>query len=289
MSRITLLPALLALIAAPAMAQDKTESAAERPWSISLTGGITAVQAQADQPFGSLSVKRDIGDAYVRGAITYVGSGDARGLVIPADTWIGTLGAGGSFGDLSLDGYVNFGRRSFEPARLRTQGGTAVNLDRTGGLFGIGATLTYDIAAGDRLFVSPFVGVDYNSIDFSVAVIGPGGNVINALDDKADGVTGTGGVAITHLFAGDGGSISLSGAFSTASNIAAVGQLGQRTGSALPRFVQNGNAADSWGEVAGTISFNVSEGVAIDLSVIQTIGFAFGDTTAGSATLRFAF
>jgi len=284
MSRTIIL--LAALLAAPAAAQN-TE--AETPWSISVTGGITAVQSQADQPFGSIALKRDIGTGYVRAAITYVGSGDARGLAVPADSWIGTLGGGASIGDVSLDGYVNFGRRSFDPARIRTQAGTAVNLDRSGSLFGIGGTITYDITAGDRLFVSPFVGVDYNSIDFAVAVIGPGGNVVSTLDDKADGVTGTGGVAITHLFAGDGGSISLSGALSTTSNIAAVGQLGQRTGTVQPRFVQTGNVADSWGEVAGTLSFNVSRSVAIDLSLIQTIGFAFGDTTAGSATLRFAF
>ena len=92
-------------------------------------------------------------------------------------------------------------------------------------------------------------------------------------------------------FAGDGGSIDLNAAFNTASNIAAVAQVGtgQRTAAGTPRFVDAPRTSGSWGELGATLSFNASKAVAIDLSVIQTVSFPFGDTTAGMAGLRFRF
>ncbi|WP_310495973.1 autotransporter domain-containing protein [Sandarakinorhabdus sp.] len=260
---------------------------AARPWSLAVIGGLTAVQSQSDQPFAGISLRRALGNAYVRGGLTWVGSGNARGLAIPADTWLGTIGAGTSMGAVSLDGYVNFGQRKFNDASFRRPDGTRVLLDRSGSTFGIGGTATWDIAVGKDWFVSPFAALDYNSVDFAVAT--RVGNVVTgSLQDKSDGVTGTGGVGISYILPGEGGSLGLSAAFSHASNLAAVGQIG-RTGANLPRFVDSGTAPDSWGEIAATTSFDISPSVAIDLSLVQTIGFAFGDTTAGSATLRFAF
>ncbi|WP_164157611.1 autotransporter outer membrane beta-barrel domain-containing protein [Sandarakinorhabdus rubra] len=282
--------ALLALAAAPALAQANAADDS-RPWTLSASGGITAIQAQADQPFVGLGLRRDFGSSWVKLEGTWVGSGDARGATIPADTWIGTLSAGTYVGNLGLDAYVSAGRRSFDGAALRGPGGQAITVDRSGSIFGVGGSISYDLALSERLFLTPFVGADYNNIDFAAALTGPGGGVIGSQRQSSDGITGSAGVSLAHLFANDGGSIGLSAAVSTASNIAAVGQVGfvNRPGANTPRFADIPNEGGSWGELGASLSLNASKAVAIDLSVIQTVSFPFGDTTAGIVGLRFRF
>jgi hypothetical protein len=290
MIRHMLATAILVAGATGAAAQEKPAEQ-DRPWTLSLLGGITAVQAQADQPFASLGLTRSFGNSWVKGEVTYVGSGDARALTIPADTWIGGLSAGTYVGKLGLEGHVSLGSRSFDASSFRTQAGTAISVGRSGSLFGVGGSISYDIAVADRLFITPYAGVDYSQIDFAVALTGPTGRPISSQQQSADGVTGSAGAALTHVFAADAGSIGLNAAFNTASNIAAVAQVGagQRTAAGTPRFVDAPKTSGSWGEVGATLSFNASKAVAIDLSVIQTISFPFGDTTAGMAGLRFRF
>ncbi len=289
-----MMAAMLAVMASAASAQEGSATAPadrDRPWTLSVLGGITAVQAQADQPFGSLGLARSFGNSWVKGEVTYVGSGDARALTIPADTWIGGLSAGTYVGNLGLEAHLSLGTRRFDASSFRTQAGQAITVGRSGSLFGLGGSISYDIAVGDRLFLTPYAGVDYNQIDFAVALTGPTGRPISSQSQSADGVTGSAGAAFTYMFAGDGGSFGLNAAFNTASNIAAVAQVGtgQRTAAGTPRFVDAPKTSGSWGELGATLSFNMSKAVALDLSVIQTVSFPFGDTTAGIAGLRFRF
>lgn len=289
-----MLAAVLLASASAATAQEGSAAQPadrERPWALSLLGGITAVQAQADQPFASLGIARNFGNSWVKGEVTYVGSGDARALTIPADTWIGGLSAGTYVGNLGLEGHVSLGTRKFDASSFRTQAGAPISVGRSGSLFGLGGSVSYDIAVGDRLFLTPYAGVDYSQIDFAVALTGPTGRPISSQSQSADGVTGSAGAALTWMFANDGGSFGLNAAFNTASNIAAVAQVGtgQRTAAGTPRFVDAPTTKGSWGELGATLSFNASKAVAIDLSVIQTVSFPFGDTTAGIAGVRFRF
>ena len=269
----------------------QAQEADDRSWTASASGGITAIQAQADQPFAALGIRRDFGSGWVKLEGTYVGSGDARGATIPADTWIGTLSAGTYVGNLGLDAYVSAGSRSFDAATFRTQGGNPIAVDRSGSLFAVGGGISYDIALSDRLFLSPFAGVDYNRIDFALALFGPGGRPVGSQRQSSDGVTGSVGFNLSQLFANDGGSIGLSAGLSTASNIAAVGQIGfaSRSGVVTPRFADNPNQSGTWGELGASVSFNAAKAVAIDLSVLRTVSFPFGDTTAGVVGLRFKF
>lgn len=289
-----MLAAVLLAGASAAAAQDgsATHTAdSERPWTLSLLGGITAVQAQADQPFASLGIARNFGNSRVKGEVTYVGSGDARALTIPADTWIGGLSAGTYIGNLGLEGHVSLGSRKFDASSFRTQAGVPISVGRSGSLFGIGGSISYDLALNDRLFLTPYAGVNYSQIDFAVALTGPTGRPISIQAQSADGFTGSAGAALTWMFANGGGSFGVNAAFNTASNIAAVAQVGtgQRTAAGTPRFVDAPKTSGSWGELGATLSFNASKAVAIDLSVIQTVSFPFGDTTAGIAGVRFRF
>jgi Autotransporter beta-domain len=274
------------LVASAAQAKD------EPSWTLSASGGITAIQAQADQPFAALGLKRDFGTSWLKLEGTYVGSGDARGATIPADSWIGTLSAGTYVGNLGLDAYVSAGSRSFDAAAFRTAAGNPITVDRSGSLFAVGSSISYDVALTDTLFLTPFAGADYNKIDFAVALTGPAGRPISSQRQSSDGVTGTAGINLAHLFAGEGGSVGVSAAISTASNIAAVGQIGfatRGTAANTPRFADNPNQSGTWGELGANLSFNASKAIAVDLSVIQTVSFPFGDTTAGIVGLRFRF
>ncbi len=308
MLRQILLAGLLAATASAAAAQEGTvtqsvgtQSAGtqpadrERPWTLSLSGGLTAVQAQADQPFASLGLSRSFGNSWVKAEATYVGSGDARALTIPADTFIGGLSAGHYIGATGLEAHVMLGSRSFDASSFRTQAGVPISVGRSGSLFGIGGSISHDIALQDRLFLTPYAGVDYNQIDFAVALTGPTGRPLSSQRQSASGVIGNAGAALTWLFAADSGSIGLNAAVNTASNIAAVAQVGgnttggQRTAAGTPRFVDAPKTSGTWAELGASLSFNASKAVAIDLSVIQTLSFPFGDTTAGIAGLRFRF
>ncbi|WP_156256587.1 autotransporter domain-containing protein [Sandarakinorhabdus oryzae] len=282
---------LALVLAGAAHAKDSDDTG----WTLSASGGITAIQAQADQPFGAIGLTRDFGNSWLKLEGTYVGSGDARGATIPADSWIGTLSGGTYVGNLGLDAYVSLGTRSFDAAAFRTEAGQAITVDRSGNLFAVGGSVSYDIALSDRLFLSPSLGVDYNRIDFAIALFGPAGRPIGSQRQASDGVTGSAGASLTHLFANVAGSIGVSAAFSTASNIAAVGQIGfggstrGGRGALLPRFADTPAQSGSWGEVGASLSFNASKAFAIDFNVVQTISFPFGDTTAGIVGLRFKF
>jgi hypothetical protein len=286
----TSVAALALLTAGTAQAQGAAD-ADDRPWTLSVSGGITAIQAQTDQPFVGMGISRRFDDSWVKLEAAWVGSGDARGSTIPADTLIATFSAGTYIGNLGLDAYVLGGPRRFDAARFRAQNGTMLVIDRSGSLFGIGGGISYDVAVADRLFLTPFASVDYTQIDFSTATFGPNGRPIGAQQQSSDGVTGSAGVSLAHLFANDGGSIGVSAAFNTASNIAAIGQIGRatRTGNGPPRFANTPDEGGSWAELGGTLSFNLSENVAADLSLVQTISFPFGDATAGTLGLRFRF
>lgn len=280
--------ACVALVLASASNASESE---DRNWTLSASGGITAIQAQADQPFAALGLKRNFGDSWLKLEGTYAGSGGARGATIPAESWIGTLSGGTAMGNVSLDAYVSAGTRSFDVAALRSQAGAPITVDRSGSLFAVGGGIAYDIALTEKLFLSPFVGVDYNKIDFAIAVFGPAGRPIGSQRQSSDGVTGSAGVNLMHLFADDGGSIGVSVAVSTASNVAAVGQVGfvNRPGANTPRFADIPTQGGTWGEVGASVSINATKAVAIDLSIIQTVSFPFGDTTAGIVGLRFRF
>lgn len=281
-----------AAIATPAMAKDAGDDAPDRQeWTLSVSGGITAIEGQADQPFASLGVSRDLGASWIQVEGTWVGSGEARGLTIPADTWIGTLSAGTYIGNLGLDAYVMGGWRDFDPASSHTQAGVPISLDRSGGIFGVGAGVSYDIVLSDAAFLTPFAAVDYNRIDFASAIAGPGGSVIGSEQQESEGVTGRAGASLAYLFAPDGGIASLSAAFSTADNIAAVGQIGfvNQPGVNPPRFADTALQGGSWGELGGSLSFDLSRAVTLDLTAVTTVSFPFGDSTVGLAGLRFRF
>lgn len=261
------------------------------PWSVSLSGGATAFEGAVAQPYAQVGIKHEFGDSFARvsGAFIGGGTGDPRGGAVPADTWQLTLGAGTSFGALSLEGHVLAGIRSFDRTLRGPAGTRRIAVASDGNTFGAGAELTADLGVGDDWFVSPFVSADYSRVDEALTATGPNGVDLVSVRDANEGVTGTGGVTVQRLI---GGSNSIAGyaAFAATTNAASVNRQGSGAAQAAGlRFVSDDPRGDSWFEYGGSASFAVGRGLRLDLAVIRTQGLVAGDTTSGAATVRVAF
>lgn len=62
MTKLMIKAAAAALVLASAAQAQEGDT---RGWTLSASGGITAIQAQADQPFAAIGLKRDIGNSWV--------------------------------------------------------------------------------------------------------------------------------------------------------------------------------------------------------------------------------
>lgn len=256
-----------------------------------MSGGLTTLENASDQQFGSISVTRDLGDSYVGLSVTYVDSGVVPGLVtaIPASTTELTLSAGTAFDALALDGFVSFGKRDFDVEAVERNGQTA-SISSDGDAFGIGVAASYDIAVGDRTFLTPSIGVDYNELDIARIVQGPTGQSV-AIGNKEDGVTGTFGLTGQKIFGSkDNHVVAIIANVVTTSNTTSFnpGTSQSAVLRALATREQPGQK-DSWGEIGGALSFGLGNNLRFDISALQTLGFLDSDATSVSAGLRFSF
>src|SRR5687767_1298359 len=148
MSRPILILAL-ALWPAGASAADGAEPAAD--WSVSLSGGITTIAGEGEQPFASLALYRYFGAGFVRAGITWFdGEGEPDVAVpLPAETRQITIGGGYQAKRVLLDAYATLGSRDFtSPGPDRTNG-RVVRDETDGSLFTVGGSVTWDVPAGE--------------------------------------------------------------------------------------------------------------------------------------------
>lgn len=285
------LAAILASIIFVQPAQAETEKAAPN-WSVSLAGGTATLENRGDQPFVSLGVTRNLKNAYVRLSVTHVDTRDGQGLLgsVPARTNQLTLAGGTSFGPVSLDGYVAFGKRKFGAEAFRRVTGQTINITSDGKTSAIGASLTYDIPLGQHGFLSPFAALDYSRVDTARAIAVPVRGLITQ-KEKQDGVTFTAGGTAQFLFgAEDAHSIGAYGAFVTSSNTTAYNRGTSPVAAArLLGALDVPGVKDSWAEYGATASFRIARPMRLDLSVIRTAGFGNAQSTSGSVGVRFSF
>ena len=284
-----LLAALLAVVATPASAQ---ETGDRRDWTLSLSGGATALGGEDDQPFASVSIAREFGDSYASASATVVDSGDddAPAGVLPARTILGALTAGRAWGSLTAEVHGSLGTRDFRRGSFRGPGGRPIALDSDGSIAAAGLTLSYDVAAGARWFVSPFGSLGYNRLDILRLLTVPGRDPV-VRRDREDGVTGTTGLTVQRMLGASGRrSAALYGAFVTTSNNASSSRGAAPVGSArVGRLTERAGSSDSWIEYGGSVGLGLSGRVTLDLSAIRTEGFELGESTSFAAGLSFSF
>lgn len=267
------------------------ENEADTDWLLSLTGGTTIYSQGEDPRFASIALTREFDAGYIGLSASMVDSGVVPGIVnaVPAKSEALTLSAGKTLGDFGLDAYISVGQRRFEAESFERLGRT-ITIDSDGTSLATGGSLTYDFAAADGLFLSPYVAVDYDRIDIGRAVLLGNGN-LQSLKSKEDGVTGTAGAILQKMFGPDGAhALGFSAAFVATSNSASA-----RSGSAsnlLSRVVAARNQpgqSDEWAEVGATASLALGRDWRLNFSATRTLGFAGPEATSLSTGVSFGF
>jgi len=288
MRRIMMLAAATALV--PGIA-----GAAEKNWTLDVSGGLTALGDEGDQPFVRVGIRRDFGDVYVRLSGTYIDSEepDGRGAAfVPASSKQISLSAGWQLGDLTIDAYGTLGDRDFKSVTIQRPGGSQqLTVDTNGDLAALGIGLAYDFAATSRLWLTPFAALDYSRIDTARAVLGPGGSTLVVDESSEDGVTWSGGLTLQQQFGADAQhNIGLYGALVATSNTGSVvrtSRIGDTAGAT--RVLDGIDDGDTWVEFGLVGGFGLSDSVSLDYSIIRSAGLNPSETTAASVGLRIFF
>ena len=261
-------------------------------WSISAVGGATLIDNGGDQPFLSIGVTRQIGQGYVRAALTHFAVRDALGLVdvVPATTWQASIGGGYRLGGLTVDVYGAAGWRQFQKEEFFRRGRQDITIDSQGKTLSGGLSLTYQIDIDERTAISPFIAGDINRIDTARAIeVADRGTI--AQKERQASETGSIGFTIDRLLGPSGSHrIEAYGGFVTTSNSAVAIRSSAPIEAArlfgpqdFPGFGQ------SWAEFGGSATISMSDAVLLDVSAVRTAGFRGGESTNLLAGLRYLF
>ena len=263
----------------------------DKDWRASVNAGATLYAQDEDPQFASLSLAREFEQGFIQLSVSAVRGGVTQGVLnaVPVNSETVSISGGRSFGDLSVDGYVSLGQRSFDTEILERLG-RRVTINSDGSSFGIGGGMSYDAVLGESVIVSPFLAVDYDRIDVGRAVTLPGGD-ITTVKSREDGVTGSAGVALQKLFGPDAQhSFGVNAAFVATSNSSAT-RSGTGSGT-ISRIVAARNVpgqSDEWAEVGASASFALSQDIRLNLNASRTLGFAGPEATSLIAGLSFRF
>ncbi|WP_422343217.1 autotransporter outer membrane beta-barrel domain-containing protein [Parasphingorhabdus sp.] len=287
--KITILLAMN-MLTAPALA---SENESENQWRVGISGGATLVGDVDDQTYASASITRNIGDGYVQLSGTLVDAGDAQGLIfaVPASSQQVRLSGGIGLDEVGLDAYISIGRRKFDDELIGNDGNRVI-VNSNGNIFGIGGSVTYDLAVGEDGFLSPSIAVDYNSVDIGRVVVLPSGRQAT-VEEKEEGVSGTLSLTYTHLFGNDANhGVSPYVALVASSNSTAFSPGSNAGGSRMAQLVAIRNQpgqGDVWAELGASASFAITDQLRLSLFATQSIGFVGPEATSLGAGISLGF
>lgn len=287
--------ACLLALATPALAQDATTEANEpdRPWSLSLGGGVSLISNGEDPWSNSIDLTRSIGDASLSLGFSRSSDNGQVGVPLSLASKSETISAsvGYSLGSVSLDVHGSYGVRRFDGRQFRRRNGQTVTIDGKGNSYGIGATVSVWVPLGENTSLSPYASVDYDSTETARALALPLLGLVS-VKDKEKGTTGSFGSSLSHSFGSESQhSISANAAWVVTSNSAArSGTLARRTGAVQSLRPQPGSGgSDDWFEYGASASFTLSEVVGLSLSVSRTAGVFGPESTSLYTGVSFSF
>ena len=264
-------------------------SAPATDWSLSLSGGITTLAGEGEQPFASLAAYRYFGDGVVRAEISWFdGEGDPEiSEPLPAETRQVTIGGGYLAGRVLLDAFVTLGDRDFTTPGPDRTNGRLVRDETDGSLFAFGGSATWDAPAGDEWSVAPFLTLSYSEVDTARTMVPQTGDPVT-VESRETGLTGIAGVSAERVW--QDGSLGVYLAAAATSNRASINRLGggipaSRAAQLLPAE----DDGDAWFEYGVSGSIQVSRDVSLDALVVRTAGFSPSETTSASAGIRVRF
>ena len=260
-------------------------------WLVWLKGGTT-LYSQGDGPrFASIALTREFDSGYIELSASMIDSGTVPSVVnaVPSKSDALTVSAGKTLGNISLDAYMSVGRRRFQEESFERLGRT-ITIDSDGKSFATGGSATYDLAVADRLFLSPYLAVDYDRIDIARAIVLGNAN-LQWLKSKQDGVSGTAGATLQRMFGADAQHVfGVSAAFIATSNSTAA--RSGSTGNLVSRVVAARNQpgqSDEWVEVGTTASVALSKNWQPNIAATRTLGFTGPEATSLSTGISFGF
>ena len=258
-------------------------------WSVSLSGGITTIADEDEQPFVSVALYRYFGAGYVRAGVAWMdGAGEPDvAEPLPAQTRQITVGGGYQAGRILLDAYATLGRRDFTPPGPDRTNGRVVRDETNGSLFTVGGSATWDVPAGESWSVAPFLSLSYSELDTARTIVPQAGDPLIE-EMKESGLTGIAGVSAERIWRG--GSLGVYLAAAATSNRASINRQGSGlAASRTSQLIPAEDEGDAWVEYGLSGSIELSRDVSLDALLVRTAGFSRGETTSVSAGLRVQF
>lgn len=305
-----LLAAATAAASLPVQAQDSSSDTAQIPeapaeaapdgttaatqieplplWSIAASAGISNRDDGPDGTWEALSLTRQIGRGYVRGALMrYHGTLLQADTALPSDYLVGTLAAGGNFHGWVTDGWISLGRQDY--GKISTADGSRASNGATGSTyFAIGGDFGKVLPLGHNWYLTPTATVSY--AHGKLLRPAPTGTTFNDVETDEPTWTAGGAVRLDHAFGPDkrhyaGISISRNWTSNAVSAVHPI-SIDEETG-AVELF--SVHYSDSWFEAGATANMELTPTLHLDVFATRGFGMLSGNTTSGGISLRKSF
>ncbi|MEP3227523.1 MAG: autotransporter domain-containing protein [Parasphingorhabdus sp.] len=267
------------------------EGEVNKQWEIGFSIGTNMIADAEDQTSITASVTREFDDAYLRLAASFSDPIATPGLLQSVSSKTQQISVSGGIGAnaFSIDGRLSLGRRQFESESIATNFNPLV-IDSDGTIFGVGASVTYDIAVSDHGFLSPSIGLDYDSVDIARLVTTPAGRLINA-KEREHGFSGSAVISYAHVFGDNldhniGPYVAL---VASSNNVAFSSAATGERAVQLDAIRNIPGQGDIWLDFGGSASFGLSKNLRLRLSASQTLGFAGPEASSLSAGISIRF
>ena len=281
------------MLASPALAQDEVSpDEPDRPWSLSLGGGVSIVSQGEDPWSSSVDLTRSLGDASVSLGYSRTSENGQQGVPLSLASKSETISAsvGYAIGSVSLDVHGSYGVSRFEVARLNRRTGRTLSLDGDGKMMSVGGSLSYGKGLDLHTSLSASVSLSWDRSDTARVLAGPLGNAI-IRKERQSGITGNASVALSRTFGeGDQHVFGLNAGIVASDNAAASASSIRRRGAARalrprPGFESN----DTWNEFGASLGLGLTDQLSLDFWAMRTMGMKGPESNSLSSGLSFAF
>lgn len=284
-------PAESVPISEPEAVRPYADKPSERPleWTAATYGGVLVRDGGPTSPYAVASLTRQLGRIYLRGAVTgYKSTLVQPDVALPSTYVIGSLGAGGRFGNWLVDSYVSLGHQKY--GQIETPLGSRDSQIGSGSSYfasGISAGRVFQPA--QRWFVTPSLSAQYSHGKLLRHRIDAGQAIDFETDEPA--WTGIAGLRVDHTLGREGRSnIGLWLSHHETGNGLSELVLSAAPGSGPgPVTVTASHRADSWEEAGGSVTIALTRRLSLDLVANRSFGALAGDSWTGSAGLKFGF
>ncbi|MCJ2180542.1 autotransporter outer membrane beta-barrel domain-containing protein [Novosphingobium album (ex Hu et al. 2023)] len=257
-------------------------------WTVAASTGISNRDDGPDGTWEALSLTRQLGRGYVRGALMrYHGTLLQADTALPSDYLVGTVAAGGNFSGWVTDGWLSLGRQDY--GKISTPEGSRSSTGATGSTyFAIGGDFGKVLPLGHDWYLTPTATASYAH----GKLLRPAPTETTFKDVETDEPTWSlsAAVRLDHAF-GPGkrhyAGISVSRNW-TSNAVSAVYPVSvdDETGTV---DLASRHYADNWFEAGVTANMELTPTLHLDVFATRGTGMSSGNTTSAGISLRKSF